>query len=436
MNFTLLGSLFSALNIHAQRKGQAIRSNQYFLILAGVFCSLLLATRPTSILYILCLVIYFLIHQRKNIFFFFVGLLTHLPILLWNFHYFNSWLGGYSTFSGFTRLENFGGSFPGILFSPSRGALIYSPILVFALPGCALALRGLRRFQDGAIDRLFIGLFAASLGICFNYFFVGVWWGGWSYGPRFFTDALPAFCFMIAYSIEFLSKNNLSFYWKILINLIFTATFLFSVLTQVLGVAINETAGEWSAIPYGFDLARLWDWQDSPISRHWNALQNQSLAKHINNPQYLSQFDGKILGVQIDRTQAVVKDGMIEVPRSALQSVFYDPLYRQYLTIRPQLFNVGQDVWYGYRSGLNHGIVVVQGKLFSEKNNLVGTSSFYLTEQCQPQAIGSALGTIVIPIPPKSEHSALTYRLVLDLGINGHGIAPKSSYGIILKIVD
>ncbi len=75
----------------------------------------------------------------------------------------------------------------GLLVSPSRGLLIFSPFLALAVaalgwawPGEADDTRWLLRYSSLAVLANF--LFFASYAL---------WWGGDSYGPRYLTDVLP-----------------------------------------------------------------------------------------------------------------------------------------------------------------------------------------------------------------------------------------------------
>jgi hypothetical protein len=452
VNLMLLGSIWSILKAQessdgegnhsslANRFQQFFQGSAWFITLAGICCGFLLGARPTSILYLFPLLGYILITQFRNMGFFAIGLLSYAPILWWNFHYFGSWIGGYATIPGFNRLDSFWTAFPGILLSPSRGVLVYSPILIFAIPGCILLIKGLKRSRQVSVDRLFLGLFAVSAVIVSSYFSVTVWWAGWSYGPRFLTDALPAFCLMIGYFVEFLTRKMIRSYWQTVCKMMFTAIMIFSMGTQVLAIGLTDAAGDWNAFPYSvnLDISRLWDWRDSPISRYWHALHYQSFSRQINNSRYVSSFSGEISGINIEEKHERQSDGTIVIPRATLKHLTIDELglYRQYVTLHPQILNSSKELWYGYRSGLSNGIVAVHGKLFTANNDLIGSSYFYLAEQCKPQNMGDAIGLVILPLPdPNKVNSAVTYRLVLELQLHGHPPLPEPSYTLTLKIL-
>ena len=84
----------------------------------------------------------------------------------------------------------------GVLLSPSRGLLIYSPFLVFALVPFVRAWRD--RTSFGVLLRL-LGLSTAALVVAYALY--AEWWGGRVYGARFLTDALPALFLGLAVAI-------------------------------------------------------------------------------------------------------------------------------------------------------------------------------------------------------------------------------------------
>ena len=93
----------------------------------------------------------------------------------------------------------------GLLLSPSRGLLVYAPalwLLPFGL--CRLASgRG-----AGALQRsvLWWWLLAALLTLLL-YSRWHVWWGGWSFGPRFLTETLPVLGVVFALSYADVSER-------------------------------------------------------------------------------------------------------------------------------------------------------------------------------------------------------------------------------------
>jgi|GEM_PF-1337383 len=86
----------------------------------------------------------------------------------------------------------------GLLFSPSRGLFVFTPLLLFA--ALSLFIRDVRRSRLFQLTLLWIVLHTLMLTRNSN------WWGGWSYGPRLFTDLLPAFALLLFMSLPHLEK--------------------------------------------------------------------------------------------------------------------------------------------------------------------------------------------------------------------------------------
>ncbi len=72
----------------------------------------------------------------------------------------------------------------GLLLSPSRGLLAYSPFFVFAIMGAWLARRESARLFYLFVDTVFVlGVVVLSM--------YSVWDAGWGYGTRYMTDLAP-----------------------------------------------------------------------------------------------------------------------------------------------------------------------------------------------------------------------------------------------------
>ena len=77
----------------------------------------------------------------------------------------------------------------GILASPSRGLLVFSPVMIFALWGLV------RVFRDSRFAALRpVGL--AAVALCLVVARWRGWWGGWCYGPRLLADAVTLLAFL------------------------------------------------------------------------------------------------------------------------------------------------------------------------------------------------------------------------------------------------
>ena len=102
--------------------------------------------------------------------------------------------------------ERFGGPFfknlESVLFSPGRSPFVYSPILIFALPG---AWRLFRKEKILALICLvIIAAYLFTIARVFN------WAGGTSWGSRLITPTVPLFGVLLAPAVDYIWKNKLA----------------------------------------------------------------------------------------------------------------------------------------------------------------------------------------------------------------------------------
>jgi hypothetical protein len=101
--------------------------------------------------------------------------------------------------------ERFGGPFfknlEGVLFSPGRSPFVYSPILVFAIPGTWLLWR--KQPILALICLVVIAAYVFTVARLFN------WAGGTSWGARLVTPTVPLFGVLLAPTVDYIWKNKL-----------------------------------------------------------------------------------------------------------------------------------------------------------------------------------------------------------------------------------
>ena len=149
------------------------------------------------------------------------------------------------------------GGFTGLLFSPNRGLLVFSPIVAMAGLGLPAVLRA------RAQSPLVICTIAAWAQFTLYASYV-VWWGGHTYGPRYMLDVLPLLLPLgIAGAAAVHGRIRPTFA---------AAAFVWSVTVAAIG-AFNHPEGRWNNDPYDVDRHhdRLWDWRDTQIVRAWHA---------------------------------------------------------------------------------------------------------------------------------------------------------------------
>lgn len=146
----------------------------------------------------------------------------------------------------------------GLLLSPSRGLLIFSPIVLAALVALAArvepAHRSILRWTAAA---------AAAQFLIYSSF--SVWWGGFTYGPRYCLDILPALVPAAAVGAARLAGASRT------VRGVALAALAWSMLTAATG-AFCFPHDNWNSDPESVDRshARLWDVRDSQIPRCWS----------------------------------------------------------------------------------------------------------------------------------------------------------------------
>ena len=138
----------------------------------------------------------------------------------------------------------------GLLLSPGRGLLVYSPVLAVAIPGMVLAWRrGPRLLRYLVMSVALFTLLYAK----FTY-----WWAGWVYGPRYFADLLPILCILLCPAVQVFQS------WRA-----FRAAFA---VLAVLSGGIHALGAfcwdaRWDAEAHLEDgLDAIWSWRRSPIA--------------------------------------------------------------------------------------------------------------------------------------------------------------------------
>jgi hypothetical protein len=147
----------------------------------------------------------------------------------------------------------------GLLLAPSRGLFVYSPVLLFALPGLVRALRDPPRppLREVTIAGLLVFLL---------YGWIATWWGGWVFGPRYMADLMPFFALWLVLAPPLATRTGV---------VVFAMALAWSIAVQQLG-AMAYPCG-WNQSPTNVDLdpGRLWAWHDTEIARCIGVLTKQ-----------------------------------------------------------------------------------------------------------------------------------------------------------------
>jgi len=177
------------------------------IIFLGMLSGLFIINRPSDAPLLLPIILYIFLTTRKNVILFSIsGCLICLPFLYYNLINFGNALGGYGNlfsmmvFNPDTYFE----SFAGLLVSPQRGLLIFTPITIIAIFGY---------FKINIINnnkiKIFLKIAALStiIQILIYSFFTDKWQGA-VYGPRFLVGILPILCIFIGLYLESICRNK------------------------------------------------------------------------------------------------------------------------------------------------------------------------------------------------------------------------------------
>ncbi len=146
----------------------------------------------------------------------------------------------------------------GLLVSPSRGLLVYSPFLLAALVALAASWR-----WWPTDDRVWLMRYGALAFVASLLFFGAYtdWEGGWTFGNRYLTDILPIYLLALGMAWE------RGLFARALARRLFAAAVGWSVLLQAAGAGLYYfywNGFHWDASPPGDQLAsRVWSWGDT-----------------------------------------------------------------------------------------------------------------------------------------------------------------------------
>jgi nitrate reductase NapE component len=389
-NLALLSVLLCLLKANRTEKKQV-----FFLVIAGICCGLLPGIRPTNGVFVIAIVLYSLVTYRKQSIYLLLGLSSALISVAWNFYYFNTLVGGYG-FVGFLftfTSQQFIEGFLGLLVSPSRGLLLFSPIVLYAIPGTLKILK----LKSNSDEKLLTYLSLSSLALFIQYCFFIIWMAGYTYGPRFLTDILPVACFAINYTIaprvQLINQQKQKLLTKG--TVLFLITIFFSIFVQLVGAFGLST---WNGVPLDAGRTqnawRWWEIGDSQIERQTRSVISQ-VTKPGSKPEYAQGLKGAILQLRDDQKQPLISP-ILTSPSSTL-------------ILKAKLKNTGTSSWIGYRMGAKKGEVTVRIRFFDRDYQLVSSSQLYVSGSPFPNETVNALGDVTFPSQPGE------YKMIFDL---------------------
>ena len=176
--------LLSLLLIIADRRG-VVRLNPYLL---GVFLSLSFYCRPTSVTFILLASLIVLMRNRADFLKLVgVGLLFAAAFYAFSQHYYGQPVPRYYRPGGKVAVAHrLSSGLYGVMLSPSRGVLVFSPYLLLTVVGLVAFARRLLRDPLVWLCLAWFASHAVTVASSAG------WWGGHTFGPRLMADAFPA----------------------------------------------------------------------------------------------------------------------------------------------------------------------------------------------------------------------------------------------------
>jgi hypothetical protein len=148
----------------------------------------------------------------------------------------------------------------GNLVSPARGLFVFCPALAFSVYGI---VRSLRSKGDHLLEFFLAGTIVAHWLVISSF---PHWYGGHSYGPRFFADVVPYLVYFLIPVLARLAgaRGALRSWLILLFALLGLASFLIN-----LNGAVNKATYRWNSMPTDIDKSprRLWDWTDLQFLR-------------------------------------------------------------------------------------------------------------------------------------------------------------------------
>ena len=264
--------------------------------LAGLALAAATACRPTSGLFAAAGLFLLLGRPRSALAFAAGALPVAVALAAWNHRFFGAVLAsGQLLASRGVALEKTGSpglwqtplleGLAGVLVSPSRGLLVFSPFLLLAAGGVALELR--RRRLSPLLPLALAAV--AVIAVEAKWF---DWWGGWAYGPRRLGDLAPVLAMLAAPAMAWVAEAR----WR---RAALAAAIGWAVLVQAVGALAYDLDG-WNARRDAAGVAldvdrpehrgRLWSVTDSQIGHYLSHFSEARARKAAGEQRWLERF--------------------------------------------------------------------------------------------------------------------------------------------------
>jgi hypothetical protein len=165
----------------------------------GLLLAFSYVIRPTNSISIAVLGLYVALRHRAQLPWVILGAVAvAVPFVGYNVSTYHALLAPYYRASRLGAHGEFITAFLGHLVAPSRGVLVYSPVLLYAIHGAVVG------WKDPLVKAVVaaIALHAVALGS------FAPWTAGNSYGPRYWCDMMPYAMFLLAFSLRSLAARR------------------------------------------------------------------------------------------------------------------------------------------------------------------------------------------------------------------------------------
>ncbi|HET8796081.1 MAG TPA: hypothetical protein VFO89_00230, partial [Thermoanaerobaculia bacterium] len=229
--------------------------------LAGLMLGFAVFNRPVNALIVAPLGLLVLMQHSRRTFALF-AFLGAIPMALMSWYSITHWgsilnLGQYAVAKGehdLFRIDGFFSGLAGILFNPSRGLFVFTPLFIFSFIAMARLLRQPSR------NPLLVALSAGVLLTLGLYAIFTIWWGGSCFGYRLLTEIVPALMLVAAWGWETLFRGR-----AVRLTIALTAAISFS--THLLGAYYAPCGFDYVPNDINHHPERLWSVRDGELAR-------------------------------------------------------------------------------------------------------------------------------------------------------------------------
>ena len=239
------------------------------------------AMRPTDSIVIVVMAVWVLVAQRRHLLAVLAGAVPPLAILAAvNLAVYHQPLSPYYTGGqSFDVSGTMAVALAGNLVSPARGLFIFCPLVVLSVVGVVV------RWRAGELTAFWKALAVIPV---LHWIVISAfkhWWGGDSFGPRFFTDIMPILVVLALPAVEVLARwiapptgtdrtgpepaaASPRLRWRRALVAMTLVALVWSLGVNAQG-AILRSAWCWNSEPTQVDAhpSKLWDWSDPQFAR-------------------------------------------------------------------------------------------------------------------------------------------------------------------------